>query len=208
MQNELNGLTEKGKDLFSRITGAAKRMQALIDDLLAYSRTASFETNFKTRPLTTIIEEVMEDLKEQIDLKNATIENLGNCEVSIIPFQFRQLMQNLFTNAMKFVESGQSPHIKVVSEIITAADLPDLQLEPANAYCHISVSDNGIGFAPEYAEKIFELFQRLHGKSQFSGTGIGLAIVKKIVENHHGVIVANSEPHKGATFNIYLPHNV
>jgi len=119
----------------------------------------------------------------------------------IIPFQFRLLMQNLISNALKYSKEDVSAHIIIKSEVIPAFQSP---LSNKDA-CHISVSDNGIGFEKQYSEKIFEVFQRLHGKEKYAGTGIGLAIVKKIVDNHHGIIRAESELGKGATFHIYLP---
>ncbi len=114
-------------------------------------------------------------------------------------------MHNLIGNALKFSNPGIPPHIKIKSEIAQGAKFNFEKLSPQKKYCHISITDNGIGFEQQYSEKIFELFQRLHGKSEYSGTGIGLSIVKKIVDNHHGIITANSELNKGATFDIYLP---
>ena len=127
------------------------------------------------------------------------------CHVPIIPFQFRQLMQNLIGNALKFTKPGVPPEIIIKSKITKGEQLENKLLTYEQDYCHISVCDNGIGFEPEYADRIFEVFQRLHGKEEYSGTGIGLAIVKKIVGNHNGIIIAKGELNKGATFDIFIP---
>jgi PAS domain S-box-containing protein len=205
IEKELDNLSESGKDKFKRMQNAAKRMQTLIEDLLTYSRTSTAERKFETTDLSQILDEVKEDLKEELQQKNASIETAGFCEVNIIPFQFRQLMYNLISNSLKFSKNNLAPHIKIESKIGKGANFNNENLEKEIKYCHISVSDNGIGFEPKYSEKIFEVFQRLHGKNQYDGTGIGLAIVRKIVENHNGVITADAEPDNGATFDIYIP---
>jgi PAS domain S-box-containing protein len=205
LQREYANLSDSGKEYFKRMQNAALRMQTLIDDLLAYSRTTTAERVFEKTDLNKIIEDVKTDLKEEIDQKHATIEATELCEVNIIPFQFRQLMQNLFSNSLKFSKPGDELKIRVKSEIDNGSEFGDERLIDNRKYCHISISDNGIGFEPEFSSRIFELFQRLHGKEQYQGTGIGLAIVKKIVENHHGMISATGKLNHGATFDIYLP---
>ena len=151
-----------------------------------------------------IINEVTEDLKEEIQKQNAHIEIGKLCQAQVIPFQFRQLIHNLLSNSLKFVKTGTTPYIKIEDEIAKGATL-NKGLDPQINYCHLRVSDNGIGFEPQYKDKIFEVFQRLHGKDKYPGTGVGLAIVKKIVENHNGLITATAEPGKGASFDIYFP---
>ena len=205
IEKEYEVLSESGKDNFKRMQDAAKRMQTLIQDLLIYSKTNATERNFEQIDLNKVIDEVKEDLSEELKDKHAIIETTGLCDVKIIPFQFRQLMHNLIGNALKFSVHNIPPYIKIKSEIAKGAKFNNEKLNPKNKYCHITVSDNGIGFEQQYNEKIFEVFQRLHGKSQYNGTGIGLAIVKKIVENHEGIITASSELNKGATFDIYIP---
>lgn len=208
--DEQQGLSEKGKQYIIRIQDAALRMQTLIADLLAYSRTTSTEKIFEKTDLNKIIEEVKEDLKEDIASKHANIEATGFCEANIIQFQFRQLMHNLIGNALKFSNPDIPPHIKIKIEIEKGNDVRTqnfVSLSPQKEYCHISVSDNGIGFEPHYKERIFEMFQRLNDKTKYAGTGIGLAIVKKIVDNHEGIITASSEVNKGATFDIYIPES-
>ena len=205
VEKEFQNLSPEGRDKFQRMQNAAKRMQTLIDDLLTYSRTNTQERKFEKTDLNTIIEEVKEDLKEEFQHKHATIEVDEMCEANIIPFQFRQLLFNLLSNSLKFSNSKEAPHIKIESEIGDGAKFNNPKLIKEVKYCHLSVSDNGLGFEQKYSEKIFEVFQRLHGKNQYNGTGIGLSIVKRIVENHNGVITAKGELNKGATFDIYIP---
>jgi two-component system, chemotaxis family, CheB/CheR fusion protein len=214
-EKETERLSENGKDYFQRIGKAANRMQILIDDLLSYSRNNTKAHTFENADLTKIAQEVMADFKETIDEKQATFEtgNLGTANV--IPFQFRQLIQNLIGNALKFSSSKRPPHISIKSEILEGLNIPNKmqefaegKIQPEKMYHHISVADNGIGFEPKFEKRIFDLFQRLHGKEVYAGTGIGLAIVKKIVENHNGIITAKGELDKGATFDIYLPEAV
>jgi signal transduction histidine kinase len=193
---------------------AANRMQQLLKDLLAFSRVNSGELKFETIDLKSLVEEVKSDFKEIIEAANATfeIDHLGS--INIVPIQFRQLIQNLLGNALKFSKTDKSPHIIVTSKIARGSELYKekmmalqlRRLSPDRSYCHITFSDNGIGFEPEFKEQIFEVFQRLHSKKEYEGTGIGLAIVKKIVENHNGIITATSELDKGATFDIYIPN--
>ena len=184
---------------------SANRMQALIVDLLAYSRMNTAERKFEVVNLNEIVEEVKGDLNDELEAKHATVETANMCHVKIIPFQFQQLLHNLFTNSLKFSSPDRDPHIVISSETGSAEDFNIDQLEDGVQYCHISFSDNGIGFEKEYSQKIFGLFQRLHAKTEYNGTGIGLAIVKKIVENHQGIITATAEKDKGATFDIYFP---
>jgi hypothetical protein len=205
IDKEYNNLSDNGKELFKRMQNAAERMQTLIDDLLAYSRTNTSERKFELTDLNTIVEEVRDDLKEEILHKHAAIETSDLCEVRIIPFQFRQLLQNLISNSLKFSDPARLPLIKITDRIARGAILPNPKLSPEVVYCHIRITDNGIGFEQHFSDRIFELFQRLHGRQDYAGTGIGLAIVKKIVENHHGVITATGELGIGATFDIYLP---
>lgn len=205
-ETEEKTLSDKAKDYFSRMQSAASRMQKLIEDLLAYSRTNTTEKKFEPTNLNEVINEVKIDLKETIDSKKAKIvipEPLPT--VNAIRFQITQLFTNIFSNALKFSKPDVSPEITITTELVEGHTFG--QVAKADKIFHkISVSDNGIGFEPEHKYKIFEVFQRLHGRSEYSGTGIGLAICKKIVDNHEGAISAESELDKGATFNIYLPY--
>lgn len=205
LEKERANLTDTGKDYFGRIQQAANRMQTLIQDLLMYSRTNTTDRIFKETDLNEIVDEVRNEFKEGLLEKDATIEVEKLCAIRTIPFQFRQLMDNLVGNALKFSMPGRPLLLKIKSEIVPADEINVGFAQEEKQYCHISVSDNGIGFDPRYKDRIFEVFQRLHAKDEYSGTGIGLAIVKKIVENHNGVITATGEIDKGATFDIYIP---
>jgi signal transduction histidine kinase len=202
---EFKVLSDQGKSTFGRIQNAARRMQMLIDDLLSYSRTNTGHHRFEKIQLDKIINEVKEDLREEIFQKKAIIEVSNSCELNIIEFQFRQLFHNLVSNSLKFSDSRALPYIQVNSETVDGRKFSDDPDIAEKKYCHLSVADNGIGFEPQYKEKIFELFQRLHGRQEYNGTGIGLAIVKRIVENHNGFITATGEPDKGARFDIFIP---
>ena len=205
VEKEFENLSDRGKDTFLRMQNSAKKMQTLIADLLSYSRTNTAERKFERIKLTTLVEEVQEDLAEELKQKSAVIELIDMVEVKVIPFQFRQLLYNLISNSLKFSHKAFIPHIKIKCQIAKDIPLITEKFDPTIEYCHISVSDNGIGFEQQYNEKIFELFQRLYGKNEYEGTGIGLAIVKKIVENHHGFITSKGQLNKGATFDIFIP---
>jgi PAS domain S-box-containing protein len=204
-EKESHNLSEYGKDYFDRMQNAANRMQILIEDLLSYSRTNKVERKFEYTDLNTIVIEITKDLREELQVRNAVIEVREMCHANVIPFQFRQLIHNLISNSLKFSIPGEAPLIKIKSERINGKMLNDHRFSDDIIYCHIELSDNGIGFEQQYSERIFELFQRLHGRSEYNGTGIGLAIVKKIVENHNGFIMASGESGKGAAFDIYIP---
>jgi signal transduction histidine kinase len=219
LETESQNLSEAGKDYFQRMQAAARRMQQLLNDLLAFSRVSSGELKFEHTDMNLLIEEVKNDLKETIEEANATFEINPLGSVSIVPIQFRQLIQNLLTNALKFSTPGKAPHIIVKSRVVNVHELQRENILPAadaqagqregllsdKSYYHLSFSDNGIGFEPEFKEQIFEVFQRLHSKIEYEGTGIGLAIVMEIIKNHEGIITATSELGKGATFDIYIP---
>jgi len=202
---ESNYLSENGKEYLHKVQDSALRMQTLIQDLLAYSNTNTAERKFEKTDLQQIVDEVKDDLKEELNDKHAIVEAIGLHNVNIIPFQFRQIMHNLIGNALKFFNPAQPPHIIIKSEIADGKAFNNARLSLQKRYCHIAISDNGIGFEPKYNEKIFEVFYRLNSHKKYKGTGIGLAIVKKIVENHGGVITANSILNKGTRFDIYIP---
>ncbi len=205
IDKEDQNLSETGKDYFQRMQNAAKRMQTLIEDLLAYSRTNTTERAFEKINLGEIVAEVKHELKETLVENQGTIDVGTMSEAYIIPFQFRQLLHNLIGNALKFTKPGVPPNVRIESETITVDQADIAGLSPQKTYCHLSVVDNGIGFDDQYKERIFEVFQRLHSKESYKGTGIGLAIVKKIVENHNGVIIASGKVDQGARFDIYVP---
>lgn len=212
LDSEAELLSAKGKDYFNRMRDSANRMQTLIEDLLAYARTNEAERKIVNTDLNLIVGEVTEELSELIREKKAVIEIDKLCDAEVLPFQIRQVINNLLTNAIKFSQDDVAPRIKITAVKAASATfakeiakLSKAKLLEDQDYCRISVSDNGIGFNPKYKDKIFEVFQRLHVKEIYPGTGIGLAIVKKIVQNHNGIITAKGIPNEGATFNIYIP---
>ena len=204
-ERDAGTLSEKSKDYMERTIRAATQMQQLIHDLLLYSRTTSAAEHFKKTDLNVLLGNVMNELNELIEEKQATIEVRPLPHLDVIPFQFQQLFTNMISNSLKFSQPGVSPCIQ-----ITADQVNDYNIELNNSSVHkrywrITIADNGIGFDTRYNDKIFDLFQRLHSRNKFGGTGIGLAICKKIVENHDGFIRAVGEQDKGATFTVYLP---
>ncbi len=182
-----------------------KRMHTLIDDLLGYSRVKHASGNFEKTDLNKIAEEVIEDFKDTLKEKKATIKADGLCRVNISRFQFRQLLYSLISNSLKFSDPGRPARITIKSKIMQGDKLGNEDLLPDTNYCHMTVSDNGIGFDPQYKDRIFEVFQRLHDYEEYKGTGIGLALCKRIVENHKGIITATGQLNRGAHFDIYFP---
>ncbi len=210
LEKENENLSETGKEYLSRMRLAGERMQQLIQDLLAYSRTKTIDRKFESIDLEKVLIDIKDDLKDEIRQKNVVIENDETCSISvkIIPFQFRQLIYNLISNSIKFSKADVQPVIKLVCEVAEGSKMNNKNLVPTQKFYHVKISDNGIGFKPDYKEKIFEIFQRLHGREEYTGTGIGLAIVKKIIDNHNGIINADGELGVGATFDIYIPTNL
>jgi PAS domain S-box-containing protein len=185
-------LDEQSRDYLERMQNAASRMQTLMQDLLAYSRVTSRAAPFAPVDLNVVVRDVLDDIETQIE------RTKGRVEVGDLPTldadagQMRQLFQNLISNALKFHHERVAPLVKVDS----ARD---------GVACTITICDNGIGFDDRYAERIFGVFERLHGRGEYDGTGIGLAICRKIVEHHGGTIAARSTPGEGATFTMILP---
>ena len=206
MESENENLTESGRTYLNRTHDSANRMQRLIMDLLAYSRVKTEEFEVENINLTQMVEEVKSDLEEEIAASNALIKIEGSSlEINVIISQFRQLLTNLISNAIKFSRIEAVPEITIHSSIIKGSKIPFEISNPDINFSKIIIEDNGIGFDSQYEKRIFELFQRLHTNKEYPGTGIGLAIVKKIVENHHGYITAESPEGKGAIFIIYIP---
>lgn len=204
-QEDYHKLSDKGKEYFFRMEKTVSRMQQLLDDLLAYSRTRTSERNFECVDLSVLVEYVKKDLEETIAEKKAIIETFNLKQANVITFQFKQLIENIVANSLKFAKQDIPPHIKIEGRTVRGDEVPHLKLSPHTEYHHLLFADNGIGFDPIYKDKIFEIFQRLHDRDEYPGTGIGLAIVKRIVENHHGVIEAKGQPQQGAIFDIYIP---
>lgn len=203
--NEAAHLSDTGKDYLKRIIAAADRMRNLIDDLLQFSRSNKTEKNYETADLNQLLENAKLELSPTIEEKKAVIISDELPELNVIPFQIQQLFTNLISNSLKYSKENVAPEIFITVSETTAADETQLPSSAKDKYHRITFRDNGIGFEQEYAEKIFILFNRLHNKNEYAGTGIGLAICRKIVENHKGYIFAKGEPNIGATFTVYLP---
>jgi light-regulated signal transduction histidine kinase (bacteriophytochrome) len=206
LSNEYPNLSDSGKVKFERILYSTNRMRELITSLLTFSRTNIVDRKFENVDLNAIVNDVQEALSENIQEKKAAIVTDLHGSVKIIPFQFIQLIENLVHNSLKFSRNEVPLQIEIKSRVASGTELEHEKLVPEQDYCHISFHDNGIGFDPQHNEKIFGVFQKLHNSNTYSGTGIGLAIVKKIVDNHNGIISASGKPMKGAEFNIYIPN--
>lgn len=204
-QNDFENLSESGKRNFTRMQLAANRMKTLINDLLTYSRMNASEKIYEKTDLNLLLSEIHAEFAETLEERNATLEILAMPEISAIPFQLRQLFSNLISNALKFSKADLPAIIRITSRVVNGNKIENEKIFADQKYLHIMVADNGIGFSQEYASKIFEVFQRLHGKGEYEGTGIGLAICTKIAENHNAIIRATSEVNEGATFHIYFP---
>jgi PAS domain S-box-containing protein len=197
--------SEKSSEYLEKIKTSALRMQNLIDDLLMYSQVSNDTGKSERVDLNKILQAVKNDLEIAINEKQAVIEADRLPVVSGISYQLHQLLLNLLSNSIKFSRAGEIPVIEIRTELIKGPDIPGESSFENNKYHHITIRDNGIGFSHQDNDKIFEAFQRLHPKSTFSGTGIGLAIVKKVVDTHNGIISAEGKPGIGATFHLYLP---
>lgn len=205
IQEKITGLLSEKEQLYlNRSVDAAGRMQNLIDDLLTYSRTAIAERIYEATDLNKVLEEVLLLHKETMEEKNASIIMQQLPVINAVPFQMKQLFDNLVGNALKYRHPDRRPHVQVTCETVQE-ELKMGEITTLKNYYKISVIDNGIGFDASYSEKIFDLFQRLVSKVDYSGTGIGLAICKKIAQNHHGFIRASGKVNEGACFAVYLP---
>ncbi len=195
---------EQTQKHFDKIRNAAQRMTELIRAVLEYSRLSKKDKQFKLIDLNEVLENVKTDFELLIAEKNATITSDELPCIKGIPLQLNQLFSNLINNSLKF--SLKEPVITISCTTVAADKILIEGIKPYAEYFKLKFKDNGIGFEPQNAERIFSIFQRLHAKEEYSGTGIGLAVCKKIVENHEGFIDADSEPEQGAEFTIYLPN--
>ena len=193
----------KAVDYVNRTIKSAERMQTLITDLLAYSRLSS-QVKPEVTDLNVVLQEVLSDFDYLIERKNAIIKSNELPTIDSIPSQLRQVFQNLIGNALKFSGNAQNPLIEITSEIISDKSF-DSPTSPEGKFCRITVKDNGIGFDEIYLDRIFIIFQSLNDRQSYEGTGIGLAIAKKIIEKHNGLITAKSKVGEGASFIIVLP---
>jgi PAS domain S-box-containing protein len=204
LEEEEGRLSNNGKVYFNKLSESAKRMRALLDDLLSYSSAKNNEGGLEKTDLTAMVDEIVTDCEDILKEKKGTVEadNLG--EAHIIPYQFRQVIYNLIWNSIKFSKPERALRIKIKCDVVKWKKVMK-KLPPKIDYHHITYSDNGIGFEPQYNERVFGVFQRLHRAEKYRGTGMGLAICKRIIENHHGAITASGKLNKGVTFDIYIP---
>ena len=202
-QNQLSDISEKN---FLKAIESARRMTRMIDDLLSFSF-LSQQQDFEVISFQTVLDETIELLDQPIKEKGAIIRSDSLPQLKVIRSQARQLFQNLISNSLKFSNKEVPPKISITHEFLPAKKINGSVMSAGTNYIQLRFEDNGIGFNQKDNEKIFELFKRLHSRDEYSGTGIGLAIVKKIVENHNGFISAEKGKENGAIFNILLPAN-
>lgn len=187
-----SGLEADGRDYLERMLSAAQRMRKLIDDLLTYSRVTTKTRPFEPTDLGQVVKEVLSDLEVRIELVKARVDVQPLPTIDCDPSQMRQLFQNLIANAVKFHKPGVQPVVTISARL-------------EKGRCEILVEDNGIGFDEKYLDRIFTIFQRLHGRQEYEGTGVGLAVCRRIVERHGGSLTAKSQPDHGACFIVTLP---
>jgi light-regulated signal transduction histidine kinase (bacteriophytochrome) len=194
-------LGDQGRDYLERMQKAAGRMQALINDLLALSRIRRKGQPFVAVDLAKVVQDVASLLEIRIEQLGARLDVGDLPTIDADPLQMSQLFQNLIANALKFHRQDQTPMVKIHCALIANSDGRKHQ----DGLCQISIEDNGIGFDEKYVNRIFQVFQRLHSRAEYEGTGVGLAICRHIVERHCGSLTAKSAPGNGATFIVTLP---
>jgi PAS domain S-box-containing protein len=205
LEENSENLSNSGRDYLVRMVSAADRMHNLIEALLDFSRTATTYQELEQRNINDLIDEVKKELQDIIEEKNAEIEVALIPELPVIPFQFKQMLFNVIGNSLKYAKEEIPPLIKISATTMKGEKTGQKSAVPGMEYCKLTIADNGIGFEPQYKEKIFGLFQRLHGRNEYSGAGLGLAICKKIAKNHNGFISAESEAGKGTSIHIFIP---
>ncbi|HYC27699.1 MAG TPA: ATP-binding protein, partial [Chitinophagaceae bacterium] len=205
-QRFLEDLPKEAVSYLNKISGASTRMTKLIKDLLEYSRLMSHEKLFQFIDLNDILKDVLRDFDLLLEQKSGHLK-IGNLpEIEAIPLQMNQLFYNLIGNALKFSKDDVPPEIMITSREPLREEIREIaELDSGLQYAEIIVRDNGIGFDKKYARQIFIIFQRLNDRNEYEGTGIGLAVCKKIAENHFGTIYAESSENQGATFRVFLP---
>lgn len=205
LTREKSNLSGTGVAWLERISLAAARLQSLIQDLLAFSRTQLFDDTRKAVDLNEVMKTIASEYESEVAQGKIILNVAALPVITGVPFQVQQLFENLIANSVKYHRENEPARITVSYEIAEVVASPD---HPETTYLKISVADQGIGFEQKYASKIFEIFQRLHGQFSYSGTGIGLAICKKIAENHGGFIRAAGVPDEGAVFDVYFPESL
>lgn len=198
-------LPDETRKFLEKSYSTAWHMQELLEDLAVYFKMKAAKDKFEKADLNEILAAAISEYENMIRQQKVKIDygKLGEAEIS--PLQFKQLFNHLLSNSIKFAKTGRPPLISVKTEIVQGDSKVNKRLKRRRQYYHIIYTDNGTGFDPQYNTRIFGLFQRLNSKSKFNGTGIGLAICKRIVENHDGIIVAEGRMNKGARFDIYIP---
>jgi signal transduction histidine kinase len=197
-------LDDQARDYLDRVQNAAQRMQTLINDLLTYARVSTKAQPFVSTDLVKVTREVVSDLEVRIEQANGRVEVGELPQLDADPLQVRQLMQNLIGNALKYKRPDVAPVVKVFGRHPVNKPLVPVG-HSANPFCEILIEDNGIGFDEIYVDRIFTIFQRLHGRTEYEGTGVGLAVCRKIAERHGGTITARSTLGAGSTFMVTLP---
>jgi PAS domain S-box-containing protein len=205
LQTDEHALTPKMKGYVEKIMSSSTRMQALIKDLLSFTQATTPDELIEEVDLMHLIHEVRNTLMHRIEETGARISYTKLPVIKVVSFQFMQVFTNLISNAIKYRKQGVAPDIWIGYSIVKKEDLGNESAFINGNYLKISIADNGTGFDPQFAERIFDLFARLHDKKSYHGTGIGLAICKKIIQNHQGFIRAESDGETGSTFHIYLP---
>jgi signal transduction histidine kinase len=221
LAKRLGDLDPQSRNYLEKINTSVVRMSSLIRDVLAYSELSGKVKVYEPVDLQRVVDEIVSDFELLIEEKKAKIIYSELPVVEAVPLQMFQLIRNLLSNALKFTHPDRAPVISITAETASAGSVSDrpfgagpfvvtagsrhFQPGTGHSYCQIEIKDNGIGFGEEQAEKIFSIFQRLHGRDKYPGTGIGLALCRKIVQNHQGEIYANSETGQGATFRVILP---
>jgi two-component system CheB/CheR fusion protein len=199
-------LDAKAKEQVEKIVESSLRMKQLVEDFMRYVNTEVSEKKFKPTDLNFILKDVLQDFDSVMTNSNAQVNGNHLPEISAVPVQMKQLFHNLISNSVKFKKKSVPPVINIDSRILPSKELGKyLKLRNNADYVEITFRDNGIGFGKKFSEQIFAIFQRLHEKEKYDGTGIGLALCRKIVHNHDGEIFAESSEGKGATFRIILP---
>jgi hypothetical protein len=207
LRNHLPEIDDLSQSLFDKVTRSSMRMHTLIRDVLTYSELSKANQNFITTDLNTIVDDVTSDFELVIEQKKARIEMNRLPVIDGVPLQMSQLFGNLISNALKFVAAGVQPMIIIKAKQLNASEVADMKMHQKVNWFKIELIDNGVGYDGERAQNLFKIFQRLHTRKEFDGTGIGLALCKKIVENHRGTIQAHSSPGTGSVFTIFLPQN-
>ncbi len=203
LTNEEN-LSESSRAHLAKVYTSSTRMRQMIDDIMAYSTLTQWAGR-ELYPLDKIVHDTLELLEQQIQDKAAVIEAGNLPEALFVPAQFRQLFQNLIANSLKFSKPGVAPRISIHHAWLDNQEKVKKGLDPSTSYLELTFTDNGIGFDEQFASKIFDLYSRLHSRSEFEGSGLGLAIAKRIIDNHNGIITAHSRPGEGAKFIITIP---